>query len=105
MAALGYTRLSHNLREAGFRTKRYQEVKRPKSRNSIAPAAHIPQGMFAKESLCGKYLAEIIEVEYETNVKVCKVCQARVRSLFQRLPGCTLLQEIFGNKLLPAGDY
>lgn len=103
MAEIGYAYTAHLKREAGHREKRYSSVK--SSENSVMPTAHIPEGLFARQSMCGRPLTEVVEVEDGAQVKMCKVCQSRVQRLFQRVPGSRLLQEIFGNKLLPAADH
>lgn len=104
---IAYVKTATGRRFTGTATNRayYKDVISSNSRHA-EPTAHVPEGMFARVTLCGKAISELVETADDANIKKCKVCQARLNGLVKRLPGCTLLQEIFGeNKFLLIGDH
>lgn len=99
---IAYTRAAHQTREAGFKSKRFGSVKT--AYTAMAPVGHIPQ-TGTRETMCGKSMYEQIEVDAGIDVKICKVCQSRLRRTVLKFPGSALVLALLGNNLLPAGDH
>lgn len=65
------------------------------------PTAHIPQ-TGTRETMCGRPVYEQVDVEEDANIKVCKVCQNRLRLTALKFPRSELVRSLLGNNLLPA---
>lgn len=102
MTMIAYTRSAHITREAGFKSKRFSNIKT--SYQAQAPIGHIPQ-TGTRQTMCGKPMYEQIEVDDGIDIKICKVCQSHLRSTALKFPGCDLVLALLGNKLLPAPEY